>query len=113
MTKEERIYIPEQFDMASDHGYLRAHIELTRKLQAMFEPEIAPANATFVEGLQQEDIRELFHQACEDIARHILLHEEAITSLPVAEVQGMVEDRYNQYLGNPELATSTRGSAIH
>ncbi len=110
---QKTIPIPEQFDRASDHGFLARHIELTDKLKTLIERPDAITDAGFT-GRREEVLKnELFDQACEDTARSLLLGEESITSIAVKDAQNMVNQRYNQFLKNPELAGVSRASAVH
>jgi len=113
VVDKDMLYIPEQFEKPSDFGYLRRHVELTGKLTALLEREDTNPNAGYLEGMQERRKDDLFHQACEDVARSILLNDDAITSISVADVQAQVEARYNQFLECPELAVASRSAAVH
>ena len=109
MNDNDRIYITAQYERASDHGYLRSHMELTRKLQAIFERDDCDSSI----GLREDQKETLFHQACEDVARHLLLTDEFTTSISVTQAQELVESRYNAFLKNPKLAGVKRAMAVH
>ncbi len=110
---KDTIYIPEQFELASDYGYLRRHEELSKKFLGLFERADANETSGHAEGILERRKDDLFHQACEDIARQLLLQDEAITSIPTADAQAMVEARYAEFLERPELAGISRASAVH
>jgi hypothetical protein len=113
MAENETIYIPEQFDHASEFGYLRRHEELTRKFQGLFERGDKENDGSAVAMLSERNKDEWFYQACKDVARTILLHDDAITTIEVGDAQALVEEKYNAFLENPELAGVSRASAVH
>ena len=113
MTADDIIYIKEQFERASEVGYLRAHGDLTKKLDKLFERDDHNPDRTMVGTLAERRRDDLFHQACEDVARHLLLTDEVITTIPVAAVERMVADRYQSFVENPERAASSRALAVH
>ena len=113
MGKKDMIYIPEQFSKASEFGFTRRHNELAKKLSGLFERADSKKEAGLTGGLQEYWKDDLFHKTCKDVARDILLSKEPITSIPVSEAQGMVEELYVTYLNNPDLAGNTRQVSVH
>ncbi len=110
---ENIINVPEQFERTDDRGYLSAHIKLTKQIRDIAEQPIDGVTAGFVGASMKSDNRALLEQACEDVARKILLSDEDIRSVTAEQARQWVIQRYELFLENPKLAESSRGAAIH
>jgi hypothetical protein len=113
MNGRTYINIPEQFDMASDSGYLSRHIELTRELAALGERPGKLKEPDFSQRKAEGNRDEYYEQACENVARAILMDERTITRVERDEAHKMVLDEYNAILKNPGRADSSRAGAVH
>lgn len=112
---QDDIPIRAQYELASDPGYLPDHIKLTATLRRLSMPAIAITSPHMghSDRVRHKDASELHEQACEDAARHILLGERTIKSIPADEARAMVAGLYEQYLANPNKAGASRAAAVH
>jgi len=108
---DTHLLISEQFLSTTENGYMAKHIQLTKLLL-----EIASSHDTktagFVAAAQQSPQHEMLHQACENIAREMLLSDEEM-KIPIDTARTRALAEFSRLQRSPSAAAASRGTATH
>lgn len=120
---QDMIPVPSQFETPRDSGYVRTHAAFTETLTKLAPRTDIPAELAHADTLEfsarqalrksEERKEEFHHQACENVARRVLLHDATITQLPRQQLIDMVAAEYSRMVQNPDIAAASRASAVH
>lgn len=105
----DTLFVRDQYESVTHIGYKASHNQLSQLLMGLILPAAEPGIAAKI--IKDPDT-ELKHQACENVARAILLDDEEMR-LPVEEVKKRVTDEIGRLTADPKRAGASRGLAAH